>query len=139
MTTHDKINYLRSYEVLSALISDKQSEYDKLRTLCEKSTTTLSDATKGGMSSREDMYIKLSDMEEAINKLIYERTCLRARIMNSFSLLMDGGMLDVMICTYIFCMTEREIAKQIGKSQFYVRNLRSRALAKLVIDAENQT
>ena len=134
MTTQDKLEYLYRYKALTDAISRKQDECDKLRTFCEKSTTALSDAPRGGASSREDMYIKLAEVEEVIKGMVQHEARIFKRIMDGFYALCDLMMCEVLTKKYILFMSEREIAQILHKSQSYVRQLHDKALEKLILD-----
>ena len=136
MTTQDKREYLYRYKALEGVISRKQDERDKLRTLCEKATTALSDAPRGGVSSREDMYIKLAEVEEELRGLYNQRARLSVKILQSFSSLNNKTIFVMLTCKYIWGMSEREIARKFKKSQSYVRTVHDKALKKLILDID---
>ena len=136
MDVQGKKEYLYRYKVLEGAISRKQEERDKLLTMCEKSTTTLSDAPRGGESSREDMYIKLADMDELIQDMRQQRSRLFKEIMCRLETLNNKTMQDVLGYRYLNGMSERAIARKIKKSRFCIRQVHDKALEKLFIEGD---
>lgn len=134
MTVQDKREYLYRYRALTDAISLKWEECDKLLTVCEKSTTALSDAPSGGVSSREDMYIKLVEVEDDLRSMVRHRARLLDEILRSFNALGNDELCSVLTCIYIFGMSETETAKKIKRSRKYIHRKHNIALEKLVLD-----
>lgn len=148
MTPQQKKKWLQRYrelgrevERIDRQINNTLQEIDAIRATAERTTTVLSDMPGGGsFKSREDIYTKLVDMSEEVDRLVdgYVEKKLQAEkkrndIIVSIRRLDDPAMETLMMLRYIDGLEFEEIAVGMTYCIRHVWRLHGNALQKLEV------
>lgn len=148
MTNQEKKRWLQRYRELTKdivridrQISGALQEIDTLRATAERTTTVLSDMPgSGGFKSREDIYIKLVDMSNEVDRLVdgyvdKKRDAERQRnnILAAIKALGDPAMETLMYMRYVDCCDFEEIAVAMTYCIRHVWRLHGNALQRLEV------
>jgi len=141
MTSQEKKRWLQRYRILDQEINQRLDQIDALRATAERTTTVLSDMPgSGGFKSREDIYIKLIDMSNEVNKLVdgyvdkkREAERQRNNILSAIRALDDPSMEALMYMRYIDCCDFEEIAVTMAYCIRHVWRLHGNALQRLEV------
>lgn len=124
-------DYLKSYLELNKEINQKLDEMTRTKSMAEKTTSVLSDMPKGGGQTREDIYIKLHEMELDIDKYIDRYVDLKHEIEHYINKLDKPLYRSVIRYKYISGLSFQKIAFNINYEIRQVQRIHGYALEEL--------
>lgn len=147
LTSQQKKQWLRKYSSLNRTIEqlDRQinqglKDIESLRSTAEKSTTTLTGMPSGGAKSREDIYIKLIDLSNDVNRQVDAYVDLRrlqlkqrAEITKAIMAIDDPNAKKVIVCRYCWGWEYEEIAVEMCYCIRHIWRLHGEGLRKLEV------
>ncbi len=128
MTNQEKKRYLQRYTKLNNAINQKLSEYEQLRALCEKVTTTITGMPPSGRNSREDAYVRMIEMGHKINDEIDRYVDMRKEIEAAINTVDDITLQTLLRYRYLNGLTWERVAVEMEKTWRWIHRLHSRAL-----------
>lgn len=148
VTSQDKKRWLRRYSGLNREVEhiDRQidtalQEIEAIRSTAERTTTTLTGMPAGGgFKSREDIYIKLADLSEEVDRQVdrfvemrKQRMAQRAEISMAIVAIEDYNLKKVLMLRYCMGWQYEEIAVEMGYCIRQIWRFHGQALNKLVV------
>lgn len=124
----EKKRALQAYGKLNRSIEQKLLEYERVKSLCEKVTTTITGMPKGGGVSHEDMLLRLSELSKRIDEEVDAYVDKRGEIEAAINTVMDPVLQNVLRYRYINCMTFEQIAVKMSYSYMHICRLHGAAL-----------
>lgn len=131
MTNQEKKQWLKSYKALNLSIDQKLEELERLKSLACKVTQTMTGMPLGGNSGKENTYLKIIELEDAINGEIDKYIELRNEIETAILSVNDLKLQNVLRHRYINGMTWESIAVKMNYDYRWVLKLHGKALTKL--------
>lgn len=136
MTSEEKKEWLSRYINLNRSVDQKVEELSRLRSLCEKVTTTFSDVPKG-KSDIQNAYARLVDLQREINCDIDSFINMRDEIEPAIDTVADQTLRNILRYRYINGLTWEMIAERMRYSYQWVCKLHGDALMEVQIDDRN--
>lgn len=133
-TNQDKIKYLKRYVILDREIDRKLKEVDCWRAKLSRLTPVYSSQPKGGgtiYSRTEEIIIKITDMEEAINADIDKLIDLKQEIERVIDSVPNDKERLLLKYRYLDGKTFEWIAAEMNYSWRHIHRLHSQALSNL--------
>jgi NRPS condensation-like uncharacterized protein len=131
MTNQEKKRYLQRYTKLKNAIDQKLSEYEQLRALCERATTTITGMPPSGRNSREDAYVRMIEMGYKINDEIDRYVDMRKEIEAAISTVEDITLQTLLRYRYLNGLTWEKIAVEMNYAWRNVHYLHGKALYEI--------
>jgi ferritin-like metal-binding protein YciE len=128
MTNQEKKRYLQRYTKLKNAIDQKLSEYEQLRALCERATTTITGMPPSGRNSREDAYVRMIEMGDKINDEIDRYVDMRGEIEAAISTVEDITLQTLLRYRYLEGFTWEKVAVELNYCWRQIIRLHGRAL-----------
>lgn len=135
ITNQEKKHYLQRYTVLNAAVNQKLLERDKLRALAEKCTPSITDMPRGGAGGREDIYIRLAELDGEIGAEIKRCVDARREVEAAIDTVGDTTLRALLRHRYLDGMTWEQVAVEIGRP-FHMtkRKLHLHAVDRVIVD-----
>ncbi len=131
MTNQKKKQWLKSYKALNLSIDQKLEELERLKSLACKVTQAMTGMPRGGNSGKENTYLKIIELEDAINGEIDKYIELRNEIETAILSVNDLKLQNVLRHRYINGMTWESIAVKMNYDYRWVLKLHGKALTEL--------
>ena len=132
MTSQEKKSYLQRYTKLDKAINQKLLERDRLRSLAEKCTSSITGMPRGGTSDRTDTYDRLAEIEEEINAEIDKYVAMRKEIEAAIDTVGDITLKTLLRYRYLDGLTWEKIAVEMGYCYMQVCRLHGKALSEMM-------
>jgi len=136
MTNQEKKRWLLRYTMLDKEINRQLEELERLKAMCQKMTSTLSEvpiSAKGKASSREELYTCLADLMDEINGKVDQYAAMRGEIETAINTVDKPTLRFLLKRKYIDGKTWEEIAVELNKSWRHTVRLHGEALEKINI------
>jgi hypothetical protein len=125
---------LQRYTNLNKAINNKLLERERLRSLAEKCTSSITGMPRGARTGRTDIYIRLIEIEDEINEQIDKYADIRTEIEEAINTVNDVTLRALLWYRYLSGFTWDVIALKINKSIPMTRiKLHDRALREVKI------
>lgn len=128
MTNQEKKRYLQRYTKLNKAINQRLRERDRLRSLAEKCTSSITGLPRGGASDKETTWIRLAEIEEEINADVDKYVDMRKEIEAAINTVDDITLQTLLRYRYLNGLTWERVAVEMEKTWRWIHRLHSRAL-----------
>lgn len=133
MTNQEKKRYLQRYTNLNKAINQRLRERDRLRSLAEKCTSSITGLPRGGASDKETTWIRLAEIEEEINADVDKYVNMRKEIEAAINTVDDITLQTLLRYRYLNGLTWERVAVEMEKTWRWIHRLHSRALEAIKI------
>lgn len=135
MTNQEKKAYLNQYRALGISIEQKYEEIQRLRSLVEKVTPTLSDMPKkGGTNDRMPEYIeRIIRLENELDDCIDRYVDQRAAIVRAINTVGDMTLRTLLEYRYLGGKTWENVAEKMYYSRMQISRLHKKAIDAVVL------
>ena len=127
--------WLQSAPKLDRRIDRKIEQLERLKSLAERVTTTVSDMPRGTSPDphrTENIMLNIVEMERDINADRERLFALKGDIRTAIESVPDGKLKKLLQCRYLSCMTWKQTSEEIGEPEPMTRiKIHSRALEKI--------
>jgi len=134
LTNQEKKEQLQKYREADGSLNQKLEELSRLKALCCKVTTTMSDMPKGGCAVKEDTYIRMIELGNEINTDIDALVDKRHEIEQLIMTVGNPTLQTLLRYRYINGDKWDVIATKMGYEVSNVFKLHGQALGALSID-----
>lgn len=118
----------RNIKKVELLIEHKREQIERTRSLAERMTTGLEVTGIRGTGEREDIRLRLVELEEELGREVDRLIDLKLEAMKKIDELEDANMIDVLYMRYFQHMKWSEIAESKGKSLDWTYKIHRQAL-----------
>ena len=133
MTNWEKQAYLEQFLKLNSAIDQKLSEVYRIKAMCEKCTSVITDMPHGGANTREDMYVKFVELSDEANKLIDQYVDTKRRIEAAINTVRNVDHRTALKYRYINGETLNGVGELMHKSEKTIKRWIDKALEKMKI------
>jgi len=134
MTSQEKKAWLMRYKELDKEINRELDELTRLKAMCEKVTATYSDVpmrAPGKAASKEDVYVRMVDLMDKINRKIDLFVDMRGEIERAIHTVDDPTLRLLLKLRYLDGKKWEQIAVELGYDYRWTLRLHGRALERL--------
>ena len=121
---------LRDIRRVERLIEHKREQIIRMRSIAERVTGGLDVTGIRGTAEREDVRLRLVELEDEMQREVDRLIDLRLEAMRRIDALDDGDLIDIMYMRYFQHMKWTDIAKAKGRSLDWTYKAHRRAIKK---------